>query len=42
VLLIRQTWRAGRTAAVVLLPYVGWIAFATALSAEIVRLDPSA
>jgi translocator protein len=42
VLLIRQTWRADRTAAVLLLPYVGWTAFATALNAEIVRLNPSA
>ncbi len=42
VLLIRQTWRADRTAAVILLPYVGWTAFATALNAEIVRLNPSA
>lgn len=41
-LLIRQTWRADRTAAVILLPYVGWTAFATALNAEIVRLNPSA
>jgi benzodiazapine receptor len=42
VLLIRQTWRADRTAAVILLPYAGWTAFATALNAEIVRLNPSA
>jgi translocator protein len=41
-LLIRQTWRADRTAAVLLLPYAGWTAFATALNAEIVRLNPSA
>ena len=42
VLLIRQTWRADRTAAVLLLPYAGWTVFATALNAEIVRLNPSA
>jgi translocator protein len=42
VLLIRQTWRADRTAAVLLVPYAGWTAFATALNAEIVRLNPSA
>jgi translocator protein len=42
VLLIRQTWRADRAAAVLLVPYVGWTAFATALNAEIVRLNPSA
>ena len=42
VLLIRQTWRADRMAAVLLLPYAGWTAFATALNAEIVRLNPSA
>ena len=41
-LLIRQTWRADRTAAVLLVPYAGWTAFATALNAEIVRLNPSA
>jgi tryptophan-rich sensory protein len=42
VLLIRQTWRADRKVAVLLLPYAGWTAFATALNAEIVRLNPSA
>jgi translocator protein len=40
-LLIRQTWRADRAAAVLLLPYAGWTVFATALNAEIVRLNPS-
>ena len=40
VLLIRQTWRADRTAAVLLLPYAAWTGFATALNAEIVRLNP--
>lgn len=39
-LLIRQTWQADRTAVVLLLPYAGWTAFATALSAKIVRLNP--
>ena len=39
-LLIRQTWRADRTAAVLLVPYADWTAFATALNAEIVRLNP--
>ena len=42
VLLTRQMWRADRVAAVLLLPYVGWTAFAAALNAEIVRLNPSA
>jgi tryptophan-rich sensory protein len=42
VLLIRQTWQADRTAAVLLLPYAGWTVFATALNAEIVRLNPRA
>jgi len=42
VLLIRQTWRADRTAAVLLVPYAAWTAFATALNAQIVRLNPSA
>jgi tryptophan-rich sensory protein len=41
-LLIRQTWRADRAAAVLLLPYASWTAFATALNAEIVRLNPGA
>ena len=40
VLLIRQTWRADRTAAVLLLPYAAWTRFASALNAEIVRLNP--
>jgi translocator protein len=40
---IRQTWRADPAAAVLLLlPYAGWTVFATALNAEIVRLNPSA
>ena len=42
VLLVRQTWRTDRAAAVLLLPYAGWTVFATALNAEIVRLNPSA
>ena len=29
-------------AAILLLPYAGWTVFATALNAEIVRLNPSA
>jgi translocator protein len=41
VLLIRQAWRVDRPAALLLLPYAGWTAFATALNAEIVRLNPS-
>jgi translocator protein len=40
--LIRQTWRADRAAAALLLPYAGWTVFATALNAEIARLNPSA
>jgi len=42
VLLIRQAWRADHTAAILLLPYVAWTAFATVLNAEIVRLNPGA
>ena len=42
VFLIQQTWRADRTAAVLLVPYAGWTMFATALNAEIVRLNPGA
>jgi translocator protein len=41
-LLIPQTWRADRTAAALLLPYASWTAFATALNAEIVSLNPGA
>ncbi len=40
VLLVRQAWRADRPAAILLLPYACWTAFATALNAEIVRLNP--
>jgi translocator protein len=42
VLLIRRAWRADRAAAALLAPYAAWTAFATALNAEIVRLNPSA
>ena len=41
-LLIRRISRADRGAAIILLPYAGWTVFATALNAEIVRLNPSA
>jgi translocator protein len=40
--LIRLAWRADRPAAFLLMPYAGWTAFATALNAEIVRLNPGA
>ena len=39
-MLIRQTWRADRTAALLLLAYAAWTVFATALNAEIGRLNP--
>lgn len=37
VLLARRAWRADRRAGLLLLPYVGWTAFATALNGAIVR-----
>jgi benzodiazapine receptor len=40
--LIRQVRRADHGAAALLLPYACWTAFATALNAEIVRLNPGA
>ena len=40
--LVRRAWRADRAAAVLLLPYAAWTAFATALNAEIARLNPGA
>lgn len=39
-LLIRRAWRADRAAGALLAPYAAWTAFATALNAEIVRLNP--
>jgi len=38
--LARRSWRLDRTAAVALLPYIGWTTFATALSAEIAHRNP--
>jgi len=35
--LLRRTWRADRTAAACLAPYVAWTCFATALNAAIVH-----
>ncbi|WP_067489004.1 TspO/MBR family protein [Actinomadura hibisca] len=40
VLLVRRAWRADRRAAVLLAPYLGWTAFATALNTAIVRRNP--
>lgn len=40
--LVSRAWRADRAAAAALLPYAAWTAFATALNAEIVRLNPPA
>lgn len=37
--LARRAWRADRTAGLLLLPYTAWCLFATALNAEIVRLN---
>ncbi|MGE5289893.1 MAG: TspO/MBR family protein, partial [Micromonosporaceae bacterium] len=41
-LLIRRAWQADRQAAALLIPYAAWTVFATALNAEIVRLNPGA
>jgi translocator protein len=35
--LLVEAWRADRSAAVALSPYVGWVGFATALNADIWR-----
>lgn len=40
--LIREMWRADRAAALLLVPYTAWSVFATALNAEIARLNPRA
>jgi translocator protein len=42
VLLIRRAWQADRGAAALLLPYATWTVIATALNAEIVRLNAGA
>lgn len=34
-------WRTSRTAAILLLPYAGWVAFATVLSWSVWRANPS-
>jgi benzodiazapine receptor len=39
--LMRRAWRADRIAAAYLLPYVAWAGYATALTAEIVRRNPT-
>jgi len=39
VLLIRRAWQADRAAALLLVPYAAWTLFATALNAEIARLN---
>ncbi|MFI6522055.1 TspO/MBR family protein [Spirillospora sp. NPDC050679] len=38
--LVRRVWHADRRAAMMLAPYVGWTAFATALNTAIVRRNP--
>jgi len=38
--LISRAWRADRLAGALLAPYAGWCLFATALNAEILRLNP--
>jgi translocator protein len=40
VLLIYACWRRRILAAVLLVPYLAWVTFATVLNAEIVRLNP--
>lgn len=39
ILLVRMLWQLERIAALLLLPYLGWIAFASLLNAMIVRLN---
>lgn len=41
-LLIRATARVDRLAALLLLPYLGWVTFAAALNLAVVRLNPVA
>ncbi len=36
---IRLTWRFDRVAAWLLVPYAGWVAFATLLNAAILRMN---
>jgi len=38
--LIVRWWRLERTSAALLIPYLAWVSFATALNAAIVRLNP--
>ena len=40
--LLRRAWRADRPAGVMLLPYVAWTGFATALNASIAARNPAA
>jgi translocator protein len=40
--LVPSLWRIRRGAALLLLPYLGWLGFAAALNYEIVRLNPDA
>src|SRR5690606_1446917 len=35
-------WKVRRTAALLLLPYLGWVLFATVLNYEFLRLNPEA
>jgi tryptophan-rich sensory protein len=37
VVTIAEAWRVSRPAALLLLPYLGWVTFATILNAEIAR-----
>jgi tryptophan-rich sensory protein len=38
--LVRRAWKVDRTAAVLLVPYAGWVGFATALTAAIDHANP--
>ena len=41
VLMMAVTWRIDRPAALLLGPYLGWVTFAAALNAAVVRMNPS-
>jgi len=38
---VAEFWRLNRAAALLLLPYLGWVSFATILNAEVARRNPA-